>query len=398
MQFNFSKCVENLRSSEIRNMMSLAARPDIISFSGGMPGNYLFPVSEVEELYNQLPLSVKRVAFQYGPTGGYPPLLTSVGNYMSKKGINMDKNRLIITTGALQAIDIINKIFIDPGDSIIVEYPCFIGALASFMAHRANLIPIPIDDEGIDLEKLERAVNANPKPKMVYLTPYFHNPAGIIYSKKRKEAVLEILKGKDIILLEDDCYGELYFNSEDAPLCVPMKTKDVESPQIIYVSSFSKIMGPGIRLGWLVGHPDIIAKAEIAKQSMDACSSTYTQVLANEFLASGKLYEYIEKMRIEYKRKAKTMVEALNKYMPTEVTWVNPRGGFYIWLTLPEEVDASEVHKEAVNGGAVIISGKTFDPAGIRNNCIRLAYSNTPEETIPKGIEIVAKAIKKCLS
>ncbi|MHC1738428.1 MAG: PLP-dependent aminotransferase family protein [Ignavibacteriaceae bacterium] len=397
MEIKYSKCVENLRSSEIRNMMSVVVRPDMISFAGGMPGNTLFPIKEVEDLYNKLTPEIKQAAYQYGPTGGYPPLLNSIKDYMQKKGMQVEKNRIIITTGALQAIDILAKILIDPGDSIIVEYPTFIGALASFNAHLAKLIPVPMDADGMLPDELEKALDTKPAPKMVYISPYFHNPAGIIYSKKRKETLLKILKGREIILLEDDCYGELYFNDQDAELCVPMKTLEPETPHICYMSSFSKIMGPGLRIGWMVGHPEIIGKAEVAKQSMDACTSTYTQVLANEFLASGKLFEYVKWVRGEYKKRAKAMVESLNAFMPPEVHWVNPRGGFYMWLQLPEEVDATEILKSSLQDGAVFISGKTFDPEGKRNNCMRLAFSNTPEELIPKGVEIVAKAIKKFL-
>jgi len=395
MEIQYSKCVENLRSSEIRNMMSVAVRPDIISFAGGMPGNTLFPIKEVEDLYNQLPLSVKQAAFQYGPTGGYPPLIKSLMDYMQRKGMQVEKNRILITTGALQAIDVVNKILLDPGDAVIVEYPTFIGALASFLAHRAKLIPVSMDADGILPDELEKALDSKPAPKMIYLSPYFHNPAGIIYGKKRKEAILKILAGRNIILLEDDCYGELYFNDSDAELCIPMKTVEPESPQICYVSSFSKIMGPGLRIGWLFGPPEIIGKTEVAKQSMDACTSTYVQVLANEFLSSGKLFDYVKWVRGEYKKRAKVMVEALNAFMPPEVTWVNPKGGFYIWLQLPAGVDATDVLKSSLQDGAVFISGKTFDPEGNRNNCLRMAFSNTPEEIIPKGVEIIAKAINR---
>ena len=219
-----SASAKNMRSSEIRRLMSLAADPSIISFAGGMPANSLFPVEVVDEIYNSLTTEAKQASLQYGPTSGYPPLLSALKEYLRSKNLPVDNQSLIITTGAQQAINLVTRILIDPGDTIITEYPSFIGALAAFKSYGANLCGIPMDEDGIDLELLERELDSQSKVKMLYLSPYFHNPAGIIYSEKRKNDLLNLLQGRQLCLLEDDPYGELYFDEADKRLTVPYES------------------------------------------------------------------------------------------------------------------------------------------------------------------------------
>jgi 2-aminoadipate transaminase len=384
-----------MRRSEIRDLMSYAIRPDIISFSGGMPGNDLFPINAIDKIYNNLTADQKQTAFQYGPTPGYPPLLESLKEFLRKKGLPVDVNKLMITTGSLQAINILTKVFVDPGDILITENPCFIGAISAFRSYEAQLESIPLDHDGIDIEQLETALNKFPEAKMLYLTPYFHNPAGIIYSLERKTAILELLLNRNIPLLEDDAYGDLYFFKEDAKRVKPMKAMNPEGVDICYTGSFSKILGPGLRLGWMLVPEEIYQKAELCKQSIDACSPSFTQVIADEFIRSGAIYTYINFLREAYMDRATAMIEALKANLPAYVKFQEPRGGFYIWLQLPEGTDSTLILKEAIEKGVVLVIGKTFDPQGIRNNFIRLAYSNTPVSEIEKGIPLVAEAIRK---
>lgn len=391
----FSQCVDAMRTSEIRDLMSVAMRPDIISFAGGMPNNDLFPVKEIDEIYNRLDDKTKKDGFQYGPTPGYPPLIESLKEYLRSKNLPVDTNDLIITSGSLQAINIIAKLFVDPGDTVITESPCFIGGTSAFKSYQANIVGIPLDSDGIIMSELERAIEGEAKnAKLIYLSPYFHNPAGIVYSKQRKTELLKYLEGKEIILIEDDPYSELYFDESYKELTVPMKTIQPEPVPICYTGSFSKILGPGMRLGWLLASPEIINKAQLAKQSMDACSSTFTQVLADQFLRKGKLQPYVAGLRIAYARRMKIMNDSLVKNMPPVAKWVVPKGGFYIWITLPEHIDALEILKESMSRGAIFVIGKTFDPKGVKNNCLRLAFSHTPEDEIEKGIKIIAEAMK----
>ena len=393
----YSQTVSSLRTSEIRDLMSLATRPDIISFAGGMPGNELFPVEEIDKIYNSLPLDIKQTGFQYGPTPGYPPLLDTLKEYLRKKGLPVDKNFLMITTGSLQAINIFGKVFIDPGDLVITENPCFIGAISAFKSYRADLKGTDLNEDGIDIGMLKNFLDQHKSvpPKFIYLTLNFHNPAGTLYTQKRKEELVSVLKEHDLLLIEDDAYGDLYFDKEAEKRTVPLKAMYEDDLTICYTGSFSKILGPGFRLGWMLVPEDIYRKAELCKQSIDACSPNFTQVLANEFVKSGRIYDYVEHMRAVYKRRKDSMAAAIHKYFPEEITWNEPRGGFYIWLKLPPQIDIMSVLKKSIEKGAVFVIGKTFDPEGKDNSHFRLSYSNTAEDKIGRGIKIIGEVLKE---
>jgi DNA-binding transcriptional MocR family regulator len=379
--------------------MSLATRPDIISFAGGMPGNELFPTKEIDDIYNHLPLDIKRTAFQYGPTPGYPPLLESLKEFLRKKNLPVDTNKLLITTGSLQAINILAKIFLDAGDTVVTENPCFIGGISAFKSYQANLKGIDLDNDGINIPLLKKYLDetrATP-PKFVYLTPNFHNPAGTLYTEQRKKEVVAVLKEHNLPLVEDDAYGDLYFDEEARKRVVPMKALYENELTICYTSSFSKILGPGFRLGWMLVSPEIFQKAELCKQAIDACSPNFTQVLADEFVRSGKIYSYIESLRSIYKHRKETMASAIKKYFPAEIEWTEPHGGFYMWVKLPPQIELLSVLKASIEQGAVFVVGKTFDPDGIDNSHFRLSYSHTPEEKIEKGIHIIGDVLKESL-
>nr|WP_226986826.1 PLP-dependent aminotransferase family protein [Chlorobaculum tepidum] len=375
--------------------MSLASRPDILSFAGGMPGNELFPIDEVEELFRNLDTKTKQAAFQYGPTPGLPSLLESLGGFLERKGLPVKKNRLMITTGSQQALSIFARAFVDPGDRVLTEYPCFIGAIAAFRACGAEIVSLPVDEAGIDIAMLRQEVE-NPDPaKFLYITPYFHNPAGMLYSTNRKRKLIKALQGRDIPLLEDDAYGDLWFSDEHREALQPIKAIDPEDIDVCYMGSFSKILGPGLRLGWMLAPEAIYEKCELIKQSADACSSSFTQVIADAFIRSGRIDTYVASVREEYKRRAASMVKALRSNLPAYVRWNEPKGGFYIWLTLPEGADATEILKRAIEGGAVFVTGSTFDPQGTRNNTMRLSYCNNTPEEIERGIPIITRAIRE---
>jgi len=390
----FSKSAQAQGSSEIAKLMRLAADPSIISFAGGMPSNGLFPTDTVDELYASLALEVKQAGFQYGPTAGYPPLLEALREYLRPKGLPVDDCGLMITTGGQQALNLVTEVLVDPGDSIVTEYPSFIGAIAAFNAHRAELHDVPMDDGGILIERLAERLEAIPagRLKLVYLNPCFHNPAGILYSNDRKRRVLELLSRYGVCLLEDDPYSELFFDPDDREETVAMAAMGGSVP-ICYVGTFAKILGPGMRIGWILAPPEIIEKCVLAKQSMDACTSTFTQVLAHAYLARDKLSAYVEEVRPVYARRARLMLDALEEHMPGDVVWTTPRGGFYVWLTLPESVDSSDVFQACLERGAAFVIGSAFDPRGTRNNTIRLAFSHTPEDRIAEGTRIVCEAV-----
>jgi 2-aminoadipate transaminase len=387
-----------MHAEDIKSLMKLSSGKILISFAGGMPNNDLFPVLEIEEIFEGLPLHLKQLCFQYGPTSGYPPLVKTLENYLGKKDLPVEFDKILITTGSLQAISIITQEFVNEGDIIITENPSFVGALSVFETNGAEIHGVPLDADGIIIEALkEKLASLKKKPKFLYVTPNFHNPAGIIYSLQRKKELLNVLSGTGIILLEDDAYSDLYFKEEEKYLTKPMKSMGVKDVDIIYTGSFSKILGPGFRLGYMLSSKEIFEKAETVKQSLDACTSNFMQILANEFVEQGKLESYLKFLRKEYFERKKILQKSLEKYMPKEVTWNEPKGGFYVWLKLPKNIKSTEVFNESIKEGVVFVTGRTFDPANVKDDRIRLSFSNMPKNTIQKGTKILAKAIKKIL-
>lgn len=394
----FANSIKELRTSEIRDLMSMANKPGVILFSGGMPDNELFPLEEMDSIYNSLTSREKQIAMQYGPTNGLPQLLSSLAGFLERKGLPVNENKILITTGSMQAISILSKAFIDPDDVIITENPCFIGAISAFKSCQANIQSVGLNKDGIKFDQLEQLLSSlQQKPKFIYLTPNFHNPASTLYSSDTKQKLIEMLDGKDIPLIEDDAYSDLYFYEEDNESLKTIKAINPKGIDVCYTSTFSKIIGPGLRLGWILLPDAIYEKCELIKQSMDSCSPSFTQVIADKFLQTGFLEKYIDSIRLEYKKRAEAMVGALNKYMPNEVKFTEPRGGFYLWLQLPEHVDATALLKKAIAKGVVFVAGKTFDPHGEKNNFIRLSYCNAPIDKINEGIPIVAEVIKEAL-
>ena len=267
-----------------------------------------------------------------------------------------------------------------------------------FETYGAQVHSIPVDEHGIDIEALKDKLQAlSKKPKFLYVTPNFHNPAGIIYSMERKRALMKLLSGKDIILLEDDAYSDLYFKPADKPLTRTMKSMEGYDVEVIYTGSFSKMLGPGFRLGYMFASPEISDKAEIIKQALDACTSNFMQILANEFITQGYLEPYLEFLRKEYLERKTLMETSLRRHLPEGITWISPRGGFYIWLKLPAEMRASDIFESCLKKGVVFVTGKTFDPSNSRDDHIRLSFSNMPKEDIDKGVKILAGVIAEHL-
>ena len=399
MDFKFSDCVQSFRSSAIRDLMSLATRSDIISFAGGMPGNELFPVEDMVEMSAKFSRKQWEEAMQYGPTPGNPGLVKELTEFLHRRNFPVDKNKLIITTGSLQGLNIIAKLFINPGDTVITENPVFIGGISSFLSYQANIESCDLDADGINIEQLKEKINRNPKPKLLYLTPNFHNPAGLVYSRRRREELIEVMRGTEIPIIEDDAYGELYYDKEGYERSRPMKTwVDAEmDSQILYTGSFSKIFGPGLRVAWALVPEVVYEKMQICKQSIDACTPTISQVFAENFIKTGKMEPYIEQIRKVYNTRRNYTLQAIKKYLPQEATYVTPIGGFYFWIKMPHGVDEEQLFRKVVERGAVFVLGSVFHPHAQKNGYIRVSYCNTPEEQIDKGIKIIGDAMKELM-
>ncbi|NPA43749.1 MAG: PLP-dependent aminotransferase family protein [Chlorobi bacterium] len=399
-EYPYARGVAHLKSSDIRDLMKYAIDPRYISFAGGMPNNRLFPVDEVEEIYRRLPRKEKETAFQYGPTTGYPPLREAVKEYMASKGIPADSHDVMITTGSLQGIYIVSQLFLDPGDTVLAENPTFIGALTLFKSFQARTAGVPMDEHGILPERLEKAFERHPEAKFLYVIPNFHNPAGLIYSPRRRRYLLDFIRKNKLVLLEDDAYNELYFDEADRPLTRPvLSMADPDTArQIIYAGTFSKIFGPGFRLGWLVLPREVFPKAEIVKQSLDACSPNFSQVIANTFMREGYMKAYLERIRPEYRLRRDLILQAMEKHFPPGVRYVRPKGGFYVWVELPDGVPAARVLDYALENGVVFVLGKSFAPDDSLTSAFRLAYSNVDPEQIEPGIRVIGEGIRRAMA
>ena len=396
--YYFSRAVNSVHSEDIKRLMRQASGPDLISFAGGMPNNDLFPIRQIDEIYAGLPESTKKSCFQYGPTSGHPSLLASVRQRLLKKGLPDEGNRLLITTGSLQAISIITQEFINEGDVVLTENPCFVGALSVFETYGAEVHGVSMDENGIKIDRLERKLEElEKKPKFLYITPNFHNPAGIVYSLNRRRELLEFLAGRDIILLEDDAYNDLFFDPKHEESVKPLKAYSGYDVDIIYTGSYSKILGPGFRLGFMYASPEISEKAETVKQALDACTSNFMQILASEFSNEDYLDPYLAFLRKEYRERKNMLQGALVQYMPEEVQWTEPLGGFYFWLRFPKGFSSTELFEKCRERGVVFVTGRTFDPHNERDNCLRLAFSNMPRKHIDPGVRILAEEIRKQL-
>ncbi len=384
-----------MHSEDIKLLMKQSSGKGLTSFAGGMPNNDLFPVKEIDEIYNNLDDDLKKLCFQYGPTSGYPPLVRSLQKIMLRKGLPAETDRILVTTGSLQAISIITQEFVNEGDVILTENPCFVGAISIFETYGAKIIGIPIDKEGIDIQTLEEVIaSLKSPPKFLYITPNFHNPAGILYTEQRRRALLNVLSGTEIILIEDDAYGDLYFDSKDQSLTKPLKAYKGYDVDIIYTGSFSKILGPGFRLGYMLSSPEIFEKAESIKQALDACTSNFMQILATEFIDGGYLESYLDFLRREYRERKEILQMSLKKHLPKGIKWVEPQGGFYMWLWLPDPLQSTALFKDCLKQGLVFVTGRTFDPENVKDDHLRLSFSNMPKDDIEKGVILLSQVIR----
>lgn len=395
----FSTGGSRLTSSKIRELMKLAADPEIISMAGGMPDASNFPYREIREIQDGWSDSERAAAYQYGPTGGYPPLVEQISAYEAASGIQMTGQQVLPTSGAQQAIQLITRIFCDPGDTILVEVPTFIGAIAVFIGYGASPAGVELDEDGIIPEALDERIAklaaAGRKPKFLYTNPTFQNPGGMTLSQNRRDLVYEICARHGLPIIEDDPYHELYFKGTHGDYR-SIKARDTDN-LVIRLGTFSKILSPGIRLGWMLGAPEVVGRCETAKQGEDACSSSYSQVLAACYLQRGFVEPYTAGMRKIYGEKCRLMLECLEREMPEGVSWTTPAGGFFIWVALPGGADSEKLFLAAIEKKVAFVTGAPFHVDGGGGNKFRLAFSNCGHEQIKEGIRRLGEAAKEIL-
>jgi 2-aminoadipate transaminase len=394
----------NLRGSAVRDLFKLM-RPGMISFGGGMPAPETLPCEAVERVCGKVLREHGAEALQYGQTDGYNPLRDYIAQVtMAELGAHAQRDNILIITGALQVDDLLAKILVDPGDPIVVEDPTFLGALASFAPYRPRYLTVPLDGHGMQVEKLEEMLTRERGVKFIYTIPNFHNPAGCSMSGERRRKLVALANTYGIPVLEDDPYHQLRFSGDPQSALITLDQELVGRPaageayttgNVIYTGSFSKILSPGIRLGWVCGPVPIVQQLSRAKQGVDLHTSLFIQMIAYELCQEGFFPAHIEKIRALYRTRRDLMVELLHEHFPPEASWTVPDGGLFLWVTLPKGCDTQTMLAEAVEAGVAFVPGRGFYATSGGENTMRLNFSNATEEEMQRGIALLGAVVKK---
>ena len=397
MTFPFAQRLDNVETSAIRELFKLLGKPGIISFAGGFPDSAMFDVHGITEAVNKALIDEPGAALQYGATEGYQPLREQLAAFMQSKGAQVAADQLIVTTGSQQALDLLGKCLVDPDSKAIVEGPTFLATIQCFRLYGAELISAPIDGEGVQVDQLERLITEH-KPKFVYLIPTFGNPSGAMLSLERRKRVLELAVKYQTLIIEDDPYGDLYFDAPPPPSLLALSAQVPGSRDwLVHCGSLSKVLSPGLRVGWMVAPPELLAKATMCKQFSDAHTSTFAQATAAQYLAGGHMPGTLARVREVYGARVKTMGDALRNDLGAEIDFVQPQGGLFVWARLTgaggKIKDGNEFAKRAIAEGVAFVPGAPFYCANPDLSTLRLSFATADEGKIREGIGRLAKAL-----
>ena len=395
MEYRISEKMQALKPSAIREIFKALTDPTIISLAAGNPSPESFPVEDLARISSEIFSDSSTAALQYSVTEGYPPLREDVkARLASRFGIGRDFDMTIITSGGQQGIELLCKTMCDEGDTVIVEEPSFIGALNAFRSNGAKLVGIPMEDDGIDIGKLEDAMKNNPRAKILYLIPTFQNPSGTCMSLEKRKIVYDLAKKYNIIILEDNPYGELRFAGEEIPT---IKSFD-EDGYVVYSGSYSKVLSAGMRIGFICGPEAIVQKMVVAKQVEDVHTNIFFQMLCHRYIAECDMDKHVADIRKLYKHKCDLMLSELDKKMPKCVRYTRPEGGLFLWCTLPDNISQPDFVKAAMAKKVAVVPGQTFnsDPNS-PSQSFRLNYSTPSDEQIVEGIDRLAETVNSML-
>jgi len=389
----FADRMAKIHKSFIREILKVTQDGNVISFAGGLPNPRLFPVKELADACLKVLHQDGRNVLQYSTTEGYLPLRKYIAErYFLKRGLQANPDEILITTGSQQGLDLIGKVFLNKGDRIAIERPGYLGAIQAFGIFEPEFAPVPLLDDGIDIGLLEKALKAK-RTKLFHTVINFQNPSGVTYSRQKREKLADIIKSHNIVLVEDNPYGELRFMGEDLP-----SMKSYIPDGTVVLGSFSKVVAPGLRLGWICAAADVMEKIVVAKQSSDLHSNYLSQRLVHQYLIDHDLDEHILNIRKVYKKQRDLMVSMIEKHFPQEIKYTKPEGGMFLWVTLPEKVSSSHLFKLAMEENVAFVPGKAFYVDGGGDNTLRLNFSNSDEEKIEEGIKRLANVIKRTLT
>lgn len=392
MQFNISDRMKELRGSAIREMFKAMSDPQMISLAGGNPAAELFPKDEMARIAKDILENNPVAALQYGISEGNVQLREKITEIIKEReNINCNLDEITIVSGGQQAIEICAKLFLNEGDCVIAEEPSFVGALNAFRSYGAVIKGVKVDDDGMDTDALEKAIAENKNVKLIYTIPNFQNPSGITMSIEKRKRLLDIAIKNNIFVIEDNPYGELTFTGEKLPT---IKSMDTEGA-VLYCGSFSKILAPGLRLGFLIAAKNVTEKIVLGKQVSDVHTSLLPQLIALEYLKKYDIGEHIEKLRALYKKKCGVMLDAIEKYLPEEVKHTTPEGGLFVWCSM-EGIDALKIKDECMKKKVLIVPGNSFAADQSKVSCgFRLNFSSTPDDIMVEGIKRLGEALKK---
>jgi 2-aminoadipate transaminase len=398
----YAQRTQRMKSSAIRELLKITELPDVISFAGGMPAPETFPREEIIQACEKVLRDQGAIALQYGSTEGYMPLREMIARHSRNLGIDVTVDNIMITSGSQQALDLLGKIFINHGDRILVENPTYLGALQAWNAYGAEYITVPMDDKGMVTAEMKAAFRAG--PKFIYVLPNFQNPTGVTLSLERRKHLVELADHYGVPIIEDDPYGQLRFEGEDLPAVEVLDAnfrpnhQGCYSGNVIYLSTFSKILAPGLRLAWVIAPTEVIRKMVLAKQGADLHTATFNQIVAYEVGHGGFLDKYVSHICNIYRERRNVMIESLEENMPEGVSWTHPHGGLFLWVTLPPHLNTANMFREAVDNKVAFVPGESFFPCGGGENTMRLNFSYSPPEKINEGIGRLSQVIKRHLN
>lgn len=393
----FSMAARNMKKSEIRELLKLTQKPGLISFAGGLPSPDSFPIEDLKEICNEILENDGAAALQYSTTEGDTLLREQLIKRYRSYGLDIGLENLVITTASQQGLDLLGKIFIDPGDPIICGLPSYLGGISAFASYGARMIGIPFDEHGMRSDELRQVLSEmkseGKKPKFIYIIPDFQNPAGITMPEFRRKEIISLAHEFDVLIIEDSPYREIRFEGEHQPMIYGLDGKG----QVITLGTFSKTFVPGFRIGWVIAHPDIIDKFVMAKQSADLCTPTFVQKIAARYLEKGLFEKNLKKIIASYREKRDLMLESFRKYMPEGVSWTEPEGGLFLFLTLPPHLDAQKLFLKAVEKNVAFVIGSVFHCNETGKNTMRINFSYVSKEQNVEGVKRLAGVIREAL-
>lgn len=398
-EYRYAHRMKGMRSSIIRELLKLTQKPEMISFAGGLPAPEVFPVKEFQVAASAALEKSPEQALQYGTTEGYLPLREMIAERSARYGLKVSAANISITSGSQQALDLLGRLFINRGDRIIVENPTYLGAIQAWNAYGADYIPVPMDNEGMLTSELEKALRKG--AKFIYVLPNFQNPSGVTLSLQRRKELVELADRYGVPIIEDDPYGQIRFEGEHLP---PVSVVDSEyraensgfyNGNVIYLSTFSKLLAPGLRIAWAIGAETVIRKLVQAKQGADLHTSSFNQIAVHEVSKNNFLDKHVEVIRATYKERRNAMLEAMDELFPGEVQWTRPQGGMFLFVTLPEGMDATEIFEKAVERNVAYVPGAAFHATGGGENTLRMNFSYSAPDTIREGIARLGGLLKE---